>query len=1004
MKEKNWKKNSIKIAAVAIMIFFISSSAVQAVVKETSSFAGGTIFEWEDDFDSWGFIDTDRSSNIEINNDDEVQMVETYKAWHRPWPYMKKINIHNSGSYKPSYVMPITVFKESTMQSDYSDLRFVNVDSGVVYDLEYWLGVKRTSSVDLWVRIEPGVPGNSDHTIYMFWGLPSAPDMSNFNMIFKWDDRTSPDIMISHKHELEGAWDSDVAFGGGRFLVGWEERLGKYLIYDGEDWVDQMEKSIYCDIHGRTYNRDGGDPQPDPMDDEDIIISTGSQNLHCENPSIAYGSSKFLCVWEQNPANIQQRFQIDIYGSFVTTSGGVTQISSPICDASNIQADPCVCYGAGKYLVVWEDARQGTGNYDVWGAFVSTSGTVYSDFQITSGANYEGEPWVCSDGSNFVVFYEQGDDPEAGPFNLYAIKLTSSGSKIWGPNLVAQGTGSVDNVWPCVNYNPQTDQYLLCWNTGDLPGHPRGSIMGNFMEQDGSLVFSPNKVIQSGSNYIRTDCAPYLGDMFFISYDKGDEVWGRLVYNNDGTLIKTAEQALSDGSSQNIDWNNLAVSDQDTIFPVWEDERDQISKYADAFGSVWHIYKSSGSPLITYSYGSKVDLVTDATLVSKVIDPDDLDVQKWDEFYSTFSYGPDYCNVEFYVTTSGGSVLADNLGDISNLPVQDIRLKAVFSRSKAAGTPEIDLWGVSYQGSDYDAPWTEIDKNPDSPNGNNNWYTTSVEVELRGFDDGSGVKEIHYIVDDGEEKVKTENPTSFVISQSGSHKIEYWSVDYADNVESHNFDESIVIDNRLPVTTITKPTESEVPAEDIEIEFTVSEQHSGFDKAELYVNDAKVQTWTTEQSTYSYKIQNVGPGEMYNIEAKAFDIAGNMGNAYTTVRTEPQGGTFSYSPMIGYIYTVNGATGDHLLLLMLNLGIVVTDKLILRVKPKEDLGVTKVEFEINGRTIQDGIDTEDSGGFYEYIFDPLTGLYSAEARMYSGEYLVETFDWQSGKILYINAI
>jgi len=996
MKEKNWKKNSIKIAAVAIMIFFISSSAVQAVVKTNAQSSSGTIFEWEDDFESWGYIDTGLSSNIEIN-DDEVQMVDTYKAWHREWPYMKKINIHNSGSYKQSYVMKLEIYKESTMESDYSDLRFVNVEDGVVYDLEYWIGETNSIKAIVWVRIEPGVPGNTDHTVFMFWGLPSAPDMSNFGMIFKWDDRTSPDIMASHKNELEGAWDSDVAFGGGRFLVGWEERVGPEDIYPPKN----AERAIYCDIHGRTYNRDGGDPQPDPMSDTDIKISTGDQSLHCENPSIAYGTSKFLCVWEQNPAQLLHRFEIDVYGSFITTSGGVTQISQPICDATNIQADPCVCYGAGKYLVVWEDARLGTSNYNVWGTFVSTSGSVSTPFQITSGANYEGEPWVCSDGSNFVVLYEQGDDPENGPFNLYAVKLTSSGSKVWGPNLVASGTSSVDNVWPCVSYNGETHQYLLCWNTANFPSNPRGKVMGNFMEQDGSLVFPSNQVIQSGSNYIRTDCSPYLDDMFFISYDKGDEVWGKLVYNNDGTLIKTSEQALSDGSSQNLDWNNLAVSDQETIFAVWEDERDQVSNYADAFGSVWNIYKSSGSPLITYSFSPKVDLVTEATIVSKVIDPDDLVVQEWVEFKSDCENNG--CSLMFYITSStGSSVLHTGLGDISNLQVRDIRLKAVLSRTEGERSPTIDKWGVSYQGLDYDPPWTDIEKNPSSPNGNNGWYVSSVGIELRGHDDGSGVKEIHYIIDDGDEVTKTENPTDFTISQTGHHTIEYWSVDFADNVESHN-EVSIDIDNINPTTIITKPTDSEVPAEDIEVEFTVSEEDSGFDKAELYVNDAKVKTWNSEQSTYSYTITNVGPGEMYSIEAKGFDNAGNMGNAYTTIRTEPQGGTFSYSPMIGYIYTVNGATGDHMLLLMLNLAVVVTDKLVLKIKPKEDLGVTKVEFEINGRTNQDGTDTQDSSGYYEYLFDPLTGIYSAEARMYSGDYLVETFNWQSGKILYINA-
>ena len=144
--QKNNKK--LKIAAVVIFFFFMGASAVQAVVVKnnnentnlmandkpitTQSSSGGSIFTWEDDFLDWSKIDSDKSSNIEIQSN-KVVMKHTYKAWHWQWPNMKEINIQNSGSAKSNYVLYLDkVYKTPEMESDYSDLRFVSVDGSVV--------------------------------------------------------------------------------------------------------------------------------------------------------------------------------------------------------------------------------------------------------------------------------------------------------------------------------------------------------------------------------------------------------------------------------------------------------------------------------------------------------------------------------------------------------------------------------------------------------------------------------------------------------------------------------------------------------------------------------------------------------------------------------------------------------------------------------------------------------------------------------------------------------
>ena len=1006
MKKKNIENIKLKVAAIAVLLLFIGATAVQAVLHTS------TVFEWEDDFSSTGFIDFQKSSNIEVENG-KVYMTNTYKAWHRPWPYMKQIKITNSGSSQPEYVLPLEINKvNGHMEDDFSDLRFVNVHDNLVYDLEYWVGDYNNYEADIWVRVTPEVPSGTSY-IYMFYGDPSAPDNSNFNTMFMWDDRTSPDIMISYKHETEGAWDPDVEFGSGRFLVAWEERVGPQRI--SLPGLPDWERTKYSCIHGRTYNRDGGDPYP--SGDADIDISPGppDYSYHAEDPSIASSGSKFFVAWEQNPANPldpPSRYEWDIYGATVSSSGSVSQISSPICSATGLQADPSVAYGSSKFLVVWEDARLGTGNYNIWGRFYSSSGSPSgSEFQITSAANTESEPWACYGDGFFYVIYETGDSPENGPFGLKIAKISTSGSVLTTEN-VASGSSNTDHIYPACDFNTNTDEIFVCWNDADLSsGNRDGNVWGNFLSHDMQKIYSNFKV-QSGSNYERTDCKPYLENMFFVSYDKGDEVWGKLVYNNGGSLVKTSEQALSDGSSQNLDWNNLAVSDNSRIFVVWEDDRDQISQYSDAFGSVWHVYKSTGSPQVSYSIQTENELVDTARLVSDVIDS--AGVEKWQDFYATFE--EDNVDLTFHICSSSGSIIHTGLGDISNLATNDIRLRADFERDRGSESAYVDLWGVSYLGADNDPPWTEIDLIPDEPDGNNGWYKSAVDIKLRGYDDSSGVASIHYKIDGGAEQVKYSNPAQFTISESGAHSVEYWSVDEAGNVESHNTYSGIKIDGRNPKVKINKPDLYEQDPGPIDIEATITETggsiESGLSQVKIYLNNNAnpEKSWgasdfTDPNSFTATHTFTAGPGETHEIEVKAYDKAGNMGNAYFTIHTRPEGGTFSFSPEVGYLYTENGAS-EHIILHILGLTVCLTEKLDVWIKPDPQIGeVSKVEYLLDGRVIDDEKTAYDDGqGYFRAEFDVPTAFYSLKATYYSPyDQVIETYNWPC-KIFFINTV
>ncbi len=882
--------------------FFISKSEINVLTNnENKILSASSSLVWEDDFLDEGRIDTTRSYNYILDKTEGiVKIKDTYEAWYNPdWECMKIIDIYNSGSETfEDYVLDMIIYYDSDMQNDFDDLRFTDSEGN---DLNYWIGERIIGEqANVLVRVTQIPPGHTN--IHMFYGDQTAEDQSNFDMIFTWDDRTDPDIMISYKNYLEGAWDPDVEWGDGRFLVAWEERLGP------EDLPNSMERKINSVIHGRTYNEDGGDPYPSGDADINIAVTTG---YHAENPSIAYGGGKFLVVWEENPATILDRFEVDIKGAFVNPEGSVLD-TFIICDAPLLQCDPCVAYDSQseRFLVVWEDSRAGTNNYDVYGRLVTSSGPVELDFQITAEANCQDEPWVCSDNSGiFMIVYEDGFDPETGPFGIKAQRIDYNGNKVGSVITIASGSSSNDHIFPSVAYCIQTERYFVAWNDADLSsGEWRGNIWSKILDKYGNTIHD-NFIVQSGYNFVRTDVVTYLNTLFFISYDGASDLWSKLI-SSDG-VVQTDEHMLSDGSSVSVDWNNLAVGNG-KIMAVWEDERDQASEYADTFGSVWHIYRTTGSSHVSFNIGDEQQIITNAVIISKVISPGNL--QEWEEFDAV--YLTPIGTIRFDILNQDGTqILLSNVNpgkDISGIDNDAIRLKATFERAIPKDTPILDKWSISYIGADYEPPWTDYEIIPISPNGENGWYTITVEVTLYPHDDISPPEEIitYYKINNGSKKIYSVNNKPQISSESRNNQIEFWSVDAIGNEElPHNIIENIMIDKTKPTVTITSPSWGIVKAGDVKVSGTIYEslEGSGVNKIEVYFNggkipDSEVQVsinkdyfewhFTAEGGSnfWRFILDNIRSltmplGYQYDIEVRAYDYAGNMGNSYVNVQT-----------------------------------------------------------------------------------------------------------------------
>jgi len=1017
-----------KTSAVAIILsMLLVASAVQAIIKfdieageqliseegtAPASMGDPSLFEWEDDFKNTNGIDMGLSYNIivDTNGDGNVYMDNTYNIWYDPaWTCMKPIDIYNSagGSFE-QYILYIIVEHDSDMQWDFDDLRFINENE---YELIYKI-VDKTNGVSAKILVlVPEIP-LGETTIYMFYGNPAAQSAS-VDTIFTWDEIEHDDPMVGPNEDLkitwtlttEGAWDPDVEYGSNKFLIAWEE--GRWPEWEPDYWHRLRKRQI----HGRTYDINGENPYPDYPND--IYISPNSGTLHAENPSMAFGSGKFFVAYEQNP--IISRYRIDIKGNLVSP-GGTSYTPFTICESyysfpSWLPCmDPCVAYDShsGRFMVVWEDYRHGSSDVEVYGKLYTVSGNsaqqVGSEISVATESQFQGQPWVCSDDNgHFLVVYENAPSGTNGPFSLKAKLFTSSGIELEEVSLVT-GHTSLDNVYPSVMYNPGTERYCAVWNTADISDQDHnGKIECKLLNEDADPVSEVITIDGSsvGSAYKIANVIP-LGLMFFITYDSDyvdlNDIWGRLA-SSDGVFVSERQQ-LSDSVDYHRGWNNIAITDTGRIFAAWEDDREYGGVTQDQVrGSVWECSEIPGSSDVDYNFGPEKESTLDAWVVSISITPEDL--YEWDEFFADFTM-PGGTDIRFHIMDGNGTeIIKEDVspygGDISDIQELSIRLNATFTRDMPKYTPYLEWWKVTaLVGSDIHPPSTELFIDPEESDGNNGWYVTTPTITLIATDPDTNPENVttYYRINGGE----IQNYTApFDIEEENSQNyVEYWSVDNAQNNETHKFSNEtlpfgyIKYDPTGPIIDIIQPPD-QVLAGEVEINGTVSAYISGSELANITIKingetvlDEEFEGYFTWfEYTFTATI-----GETYDIKVIAEDEAGHAPWDNRNVSCIEYG---IYEP--GFLYIFKNPKIPVSILETLELAAAVDYDILYVLLLEYDENATSVEFVarqlILGAefTCRDNNLTDGCSCNFEFSF-PI-GFYEIKAHVYEGDTKLE---------------
>jgi hypothetical protein len=826
MKENKINKKFVKLVVILILVLLLTVSGTQASVrvdlnKKNLNYIPNPIiasfddnyFTWEDLFNDATKIDPTMSYDCEVVGG-FVKMINTYPLWTDPeWTRMKPITVtNNAGQPLSNYAVQIEVEYDSDMRTDYGDIRFKHDNSGDVL-LNYWVENYDSSSANVWVKI-PYIPTGSS-MLYLFYGNPSATSQSNFYNVFTvWDEKWPNDEQLSYHLNKEGAWDPDVCFGNNEFLVAWEE---------GQYYLPPLTYGFKQEIRASIYDLNGN-----RLVFDKLIYSDNTVYYRNENPSIAYGGGKYFVAWERYDTVANPSYTtMDIKARLVWRNGDQLQLGSVInvCSAANCQADANVEFDSvnNRFCVVWEDARNGDTNYNIYGRLYDTNGNpVGGEKNICIDSNNQCEPWVAFNPihQQYMIVWEEGINANNGPFSLKGSIFDASLNPVGDTFTIATGTSSVDYNFPCVEFSAETQRYLVTWNQCDISsGIWHGNVWGRIYDHAGNVVVS-TFLIKAG-NFVRTDIVPYLSSSFFVSFNNkgatsstGGLIWGKLV-TSDGEVF-SGDVQLSASSSAKADWANMAVGNG-KIFVAWEDIRIDYpypwNDNPDAYANLWHLNIPSGSQ-VTCNIGSEKEIILQAQITSVSIYPENL--LSWHDF-NAVSEG----TITFDVLNGAGdTVLIQGINSgqsLQSLGTVAIRLRAHFTRSNPTYTPALDSWNVRYVGQDLVPPVTIVDDIVGTQ-GLNGWYTSQgVTVWLNAYDlpegTGSGVNCTYYTLNGGSNQTYNKaSGISLAVTEemqwTAIWDVNFWSVDNTGNIEDNTKPSNTIqikIDAERPYVRITEP-------------------------------------------------------------------------------------------------------------------------------------------------------------------------------------------------------
>jgi len=342
-------------------------------------------------------------------------------------------------------------------------------------------------------------------------------------------------------------------------------------------WTDRRDNA-WSNIYGARVNQSGAvlDPQGIP-----ICKESNSQNTS----ALAFDGANYLVVWNDFRNSPGPDTNIDIYGTFVTSAGIVSDtIGFPVSTANNRQQNPSIAFDGTNYLVVWRDERNDT--TDIYGTRVTPSGIVLdtNGIPISTATGHQQDPAVIFGGGYYLVAWQDWRN-QATLYDIYGARVTPSGTVM---DTAGFPIISIDYTQWSVALSFDGTNYVATWEDERLS--PGSDIYCSRISQSGQVLDSGGIAVsvrdQWQSNPSVAFCYPYYCIVWDDETGGGgwfdEDIWGARL-SGGGIIIDTAGFVVS--TTVNPQKTPAAAFDGTNYFCCWRDNNNPLSDTADIYGT-----------------------------------------------------------------------------------------------------------------------------------------------------------------------------------------------------------------------------------------------------------------------------------------------------------------------------------------------------------------------------------------------------------------------------------
>ncbi len=472
-----------------------------------------------------------------------------------------------------------------------------------------------------------------------------------------------------------------LAFDGANFLVAWNDNLGGDSV----------------DISGVRVS-----PEGTVLDSTPFVISHASNGI--APPALAFDGTNFFIAWsDHSPADSDGT----VYGARVTPQGSVIDSAGIVVSyALSSRYYPVAALGDSVIFVAWEDAR--SGRDETYGARVTPAGAVLDSAGIivSRAANDQQAPAIASDGTNFLVAWQDYRDG-SGYGDIFAARVTQEGGVLDPAGFVVSHATN-EQMYPALAFDGTN--YLVVWV--DVRDGRDWDIFGARVTQQGQVLDPEGIDISRNGSGQNHPAVAFDGTGFLVVwYDWRDEgTWAPHIYGarvaSSGVVLDTAGIRVSQLLAEQ--YRPEVASDGTNSLVVWTDWRSGDGRvYGARVTSQGHVLDTAGFDISRAPSGaSSPALCFDGTNYLVLWDDSRTMVQTDIYGARVSSQGAMLDSASFAITQSLGGRLSPSVsfdGTNSLVVWRDVRSGEDPEIRGARVTPEARVFGggsvVSNQGN-----------------------------------------------------------------------------------------------------------------------------------------------------------------------------------------------------------------------------------------------------------------------------------------------------------------